>query len=522
MALNGSTADENITSGFSIIGGNTNGDFSISSSGVISTVHALDYGTTSSYTLVVIASNAAGDSISVNQAIAINSVPSASDFNMTLDINASVVDANWQTSSLAADADGDTLTATLKTDGDYGRYTISGSSVSYAKIVETNSTDTGILEIKDSMHTIEIAVRINTLYWKQITAGLREHTVVIKSDGTLWAWGDNDSGQLGDGTTTDSSVPVQESSHSTDWSSVDAGYYHTVAMKSNGTVWCWGYNNHGQLGNSSTANSSIPVQESSHSTWNMISAGGFHTAAIKADGTLWSWGNNIEGEMADGTDSNDRLTPTQESSHSIWNMVSAGGFHTAAIKTNGTLWSWGYTGDGQIGNNSVASIHVCLPQQEYSHSTNWVMLIAGGRYTVAMKSDHTLWAWGNNNFGELGNGDFLDRRVPVSVDNNSSDWQAFSTGDRHTIATKTNGELWTWGYNTSGQLGNGETTNRHTPVQEDSVSDDWSSLSAGGMAHSTAIRSNGRLWVWGGNSQGQLGDGSTTDNLIPIEPQPRP
>lgn len=212
---------------------------------------------------------------------------------MTLDVNESNTISNWKVSSSAK---GNTLSATVMTQGNHGDFFIVDDFLEYCKALEnteTKATDSGILEISDGVEIIQVTVAINLLYWKQVSSDGGYATMAIKSDGTLWGWGRNTSGQLGDGTTIDRTTATQESTHSTDWTIVKAGLAHAVALKSDGTLWAWGLNGDGRLGDGSTENRLTPVQEYSASTsWVSITSGYAHTVAIKSDRTLWSLGRN--------------------------------------------------------------------------------------------------------------------------------------------------------------------------------------------------------------------------------------
>ena len=241
------------------------------------------------------------------------------------------------------------------------------------------------------------------------------YSTAIKSDGTLWAWGDNEYGQLGNGTTTGSSIPIQESTTSSDWSSVGAGEYHIAAIKSDGTLWAWGFNLDGELGNGTNTDSSVPVQEhTASSDWSSVSAGSGHTAAVKSDATLWAWGYNFFGQLGNGTNTDSNVPVQESTASSDWSSVSAGGYYSAAIKSDGTLWAWGLNDHGELGNgtNSISSV----PVQESTASSDWSSVNAGDEFTTAIKSDGgTLWAWGANYYGQLGNGTNTDSSVPVQV-----------------------------------------------------------------------------------------------------------
>ncbi len=192
------------------------------------------------------------------------------------------------------------------------------------------------------------------------------YSTAIKSDGTLWAWGDNEYGQLGNGTTTGSSIPIQESTTSSDWSSVGAGEYHIAAIKSDGTLWAWGFNLDGELGNGTNTDSSVPVQEhTASSDWSSVSAGSGHTAAVKSDATLWAWGYNFFGQLGNGTNTDSNVPVQESTASSDWSSVNAGDEFTTAIKSDGgTLWAWGANYYGQLGNgtNTDSSVPVQVPQ----------------------------------------------------------------------------------------------------------------------------------------------------------------
>ena len=251
--------------------------------------------------------------------------------------------------------------------------------------------------------------------WKQIAVGYY-HTMAIKTDGTLWEWGYNVYGQLGNGLTADISSPIQVGSL-TDWKQVSGGAYYTAAVKTDGTLWTWGRNDQGQLGNSSTAvNLSSPLQVGSLTTWKQVACGVSHTMAIKTDGTLWAWGQDGYGQIGDGTTVN-KSTPIQIGTLTNWKQVSAGYQHTMAIKTDGTLWAWGQnnlfniTFYGQLGLSD--SVNRSSPVQVGS-LTNWKQVSGGAVHTAAVKTDGTLWTWGGGSYGQLGN-TTADRSSPVQL-----------------------------------------------------------------------------------------------------------
>jgi alpha-tubulin suppressor-like RCC1 family protein len=453
-------------------------------------------------------STAATVSITVS---AVNDTFTASGVGVIVDVNESTVSTNWLEKSLASDPDGDTLTAIVTTNGSYGTFSIEGDTLTYHKTVETTSIDQGTMTISDGEYSVLVPIVAIGLYWKKIAAG-KLHTLAIKSDGTLWAWGKNDYGQLGNGMTADCPDPVQIGT-ATNWQDVSAGDYHSIALTTEGALWAWGYNYYGQLGSGDYASKTIPEQEGSHGDWTHISAGRYHTAGIKSDGTLWTWGDNHHGQL--GNDSTTKSNvPVQENSHGTWAHVSAGASHTMAIKSDDTLWAWGWNFYGQLGDNSTTDRHV--PAQENTGSL-WCCVNAGSGHTAAIKNDGTLWSWGINHRGQLGDGsNVFSKKTPAQESTGSDSWMSISVGNDFTIATQTNGSLWGWGINTYGQIGDGTTKHGLVPHQESWTDSDWDKISAGGN-HATALKQDGTLWSWGDNGFGQLGDGNTTIRHIPVQ-----
>ena len=340
----------------------------------------------------------------------------------------------------------------------------------------------------------------------QIEAGLY-HSISLKSN-TLWAWGDNRYGQLGDGTTTNRWSPVQIGTD-TNWISIAAGWMHTIALKSDGTIWAWGRNEYGQLGDGTTTNRSWPVQIGTDNYWVSIAAGGEHTIALKSDGTLWAWGFNGYGQLGNGTEN--KWSPVQVGMDTNWISIAGGWCHTIALKSDGTLWAWGRNEYGQLGDGTTTNRW--WPVQIGS-DTNWDCIALGGEHSLALKSDGTLWAWGWNFSGQLGDGTATNRRSPVQIGTDNY-WDSIAAGWTQTIALKSDNTVWTWGDNSYGQLGDGTTTNRWLPAQI-GTDTNWGSIAAGWW-HTIALKSDGILWAWGYNGYGELGDGTTIDRWSPVQ-----
>jgi alpha-tubulin suppressor-like RCC1 family protein len=293
------------------------------------------------------------------------------------------------------------------------------------------------------------------------------------------------------------------------WQTFSLGYNHTMAIKPDGTLWGWGANTNGELGNGTVTGTPIPIQIGIQSNWLKVVAGDRNTMAIKTDGTLWVWGDNLFGQVGNNTSSNNVTIPTQVGIDTDWNSMSAGFEHVAAIKNNGTLWVWGSGGNGQIGNNLL--LNRALPTQ-VGLDTDWTTVCTGLSTTMALKSNGSLWSWGRNDLGQLGLGfGSINRKVPVQV--GGTDWVKISTKSSHTSAIKSDGTLWHWGRQTGGSPT--FITNLNIPTQVGTATN-WSKISSG-TDHNLAIKTDGSLWAWLGNGSGQLGNNSTTRAFAPVQ-----
>ena len=352
----------------------------------------------------------------------------------------------------------------------------------------------GSLESGADTVVVNAAV-ISHTEWAFVSAGYF-HTLGLKIDGSLYAWGDNDSGRLGDGTTADKITPIQIESD-TDWTSVFGGGGHTVGLKVDGSLYAWGQNTYGQLGDGTAVNKHTPTQIGSDSDWASVSAGYLHTVGIKSDGSLYAWGNNDDGELGDGTIA-DKSIPTQIGSDRDWASVSAGYYYTVAIKIDGSLYAWGKNDDGELGDGTASDKFI--PTQIGS-DTDWASVFAGYYYTVAIKDDGSLYAWGNNDFGQLGDGTTVGKDTPTQI-GLDRDWASVSCGVYHTVGLTSDGSFYVWGSDFDGQLGDSTTAVKFTPTQIGSDTE-WVSVSAG-VLYTAAIKVDGSLYAWGRNDCGQL------------------
>ena len=333
----------------------------------------------------------------------------------------------------------------------------------------------------------------------------------------LWVWGFGGNGRLGNGVTTGNiSTPVTTFAGGTNWKQVRAGFNHTAAIKTDGTLWTWGFGGNGRLGNGvTTGNISTPVTTFAGGTnWKEVSSGNSHTAAIKTDGTLWTWGSGNSGRLGNGVTTGNISTPvTTFAGGTNWKQVSGGYSHTAAIKTDGTLWTWGSGSNGQLGNGATTG-SISTPVTTFAGGTNWKQVSSGGSHTAAIKTDGTLWTWGRNNFGQLGNAVTTGNiSTPVTTFSGGTNWKQVSCGYNHTSAIKTDGTLWIWGRGDQGRLGNAVTTGSiSTPITTFAGGTNWKQVS-NSNTFTSAIKTDGTLWIWGFGADGRLGNAVITGNI---------
>src|SRR5450756_1827138 len=343
--------------------------------------------------------------------------------------------------------------------------------------------------------------------------------------GSAWAWGDNGFGQLGNGTTTNSSTPIAVSlPGGTTVTAIAGGGYHSLALTPSGQMLAWGYNCHGQLGNGTTADSSIPVAVSlpSGTTVIAIAGGGQHSLALTSSGQVLAWGFNYSGQLGNGTTSTTGCfcisTPVAVSlaSGTTVTAIAGGEYHNLALTSTGQVLAWGYNGYGQLGNgtttNSSTPVAVSLP------SGTTVTAIAGGtHHSLALTSTGQVLAWGYNTDGELGSGTTTNSSAPVAVSLPSGTTvTAIAGGTHHSLALTSTGQVLAWGSNAYGQLGNGTTTQSSTPVAVSLPSGTTVTAIAAGSAHSLALTSTGQVLAWGYNTDGELGNGTTTNSSTPV------
>lgn len=351
---------------------------------------------------------------------------------------------------------------------------------------------------------------------KDVTAG--GHTCALTSNGGVKCWGDNQYGQLGDGTTEDRHTPVDVVGLSDGVIAVSAGGYYTCALVSGGTVKCWGNNDNGQLGDGTTEDHYTPVNVSGLSSGVMaVSAGWHHTCALISGGGLKCWGNNDDGQLGDGT-TDTHLTPVNVNGlTSGVSAVSSSESHTCAVTSAGSAKCWGYNGSGRLGDGTVDINNRLTPVDVVGLSTGVADITAGGNHSCALMLDGGAKCWGWNRFGNLGNGTTEDNSaVPTNVFGLSSGVGTISAGGEFACALISGGTVKCWGYNGSGQLGDGVLNKRSLPTEVMGLPDDISGLSTG-WYHTCVLTSIGGVKCWGLNFYGQLGDGNQTNSSVPVD-----
>jgi alpha-tubulin suppressor-like RCC1 family protein len=397
----------------------------------------------------------------------------------------------------------------------------------------------------------------NDTNWQSVSAGAAD-SLALKTDGSLWAWGDNQFGQVGNGTLTSQNAPVRIGTD-TNWqvtsagsSSVAAkadgtlwiwgspannhglspvslalgkpvsyaqGYDHAIVVRSDGTLWAWGNNQYGQLGDGTTNSQKAPEQIGTATNWKSVWAGNSISFAIKTDGTLWAWGSNMNLQLGLGLNSSAPpvLSPTQVGTAMNWQSVSVGYSGTLAVRSDGTLWAWGTNSNGQLGLGPTSPPYQVPNPVQAGTASNWKTVSTNAVSSFGVKTDGTLWAWGGDQSGVLGDGATVTQDAPEQI-GSASNWQSVSAGEGFTVALKTDGTLWAWGDNLNGQLGDGTTTSRNVPEQI-GTSTYWR-VALAGATHTVAQQGDNTLWAWGADEYGQLGDGATAQQSVPERIQP--
>lgn len=324
--------------------------------------------------------------------------------------------------------------------------------------------------------------------WCKIPTHMGYATGAIKTDGTLWTWGSSGYGALGDGTTTtNKSSPATVAGGGTTWCTIAGslggyayGWGNTLAaIKTDGTLWTWGCNKYGTLGDGTTVNKSSPVTVAGGGCWTKVSTSEIGGAAIKSDGTMWSWGRGDQGQLGCGGNGCVSSPVSVSGLFTDWCAVAKNFYTSAGVRTNGTLWAWGSGFNGGLGTGNT--INRASPVTPCGGGTTWCAVNVGTQNGAAIKTDGTLWVWGRNDYGQIGNGNNITQYSPVSISGGGTTWCFAVQGNKIGAAIKTDGTLWTWGRNFAGALGGGSVADysRRSPATIAGGGTTWSQVAIG-------------------------------------------
>jgi alpha-tubulin suppressor-like RCC1 family protein len=331
---------------------------------------------------------------------------------------------------------------------------------------------------------------------------------------TAYAWGQNNYGQLGNNTTSARSSPVTVVGGITNWTQLAGGGTHSLGVTSTGIIYAWGNNNYGQLGNNTTSARSSPVTVVGGITnWSQISAGGRHSLGLTSAGITYGWGNNSFGQLADGT-STSRLSPvTVVGGITTWSQIEAGDNHSLGVISTGVAYGWGYNTVGTLGDNTITNRS--SPVTVVGGITNWSQVAGGTQHSLGRTATGIAYAWGLNSSGRLGDNTTSARSSPVTVVGGITNWSQVGAGSNHSLGRTATGIAYAWGLNSSGQLGDNTTSDRSSPVTVVGGITNWSQVGIYDR-HSLGIINTGIIYAWGYNSNGQLGNNTTSSRSSPV------
>jgi alpha-tubulin suppressor-like RCC1 family protein len=346
---------------------------------------------------------------------------------------------------------------------------------------------------------------------------------ILRSDAPIvvaYAWGEGFLGRLGDDTATAKSSPVTVIGGITNWNQLSAGNAHSLGVTSTGIAYGWGYNGKGGLGDGTTTSRRSPVTVVGGITnWSQVDAAwGTHSLGVTSAGIAYAWGYNSYGQLGTGNTTSSRSPVTVIGGITNWSQLSAGGEHSLGVTSAGIAYAWGRNntfgglagrlGDGTTTNRSS-------PVTVVGGITNWSQVSAGLQHSLGLTSTGIAYAWGINLYGNLGDGTQTSRSSPVTVVGGITNWSQVSAGNQHSLGLTSAGIAYAWGLNTSGRLGDGTTGNKSSPVTVVGGITNWSQLN-GGLTHSLGLTSTGIAYAWGSSNTGQLGDGTTTSRSSPV------
>ena len=337
-------------------------------------------------------------------------------------------------------------------------------------------------------------------------------TCSLRDDGSVQCWGRNNWGQFGNGSTAGTRAPAAAATTAGDWRELSTSGSATCGIRENGSLWCWGLNQYGQLGDGTRTNRKSPARVGTSTKWTDVSVGWAHTCAVRQNGTAWCWGYNKVGQLGDDT-TKVRTKPRKVVGDvGRWSSVVAGGFFSCGTTRDGKAWCWGANAFGQLGNGTRAGSRT---PTAVGFTSDWAEVDASWYSACGLKTTGELRCWGLNEQGQLGDGTRVNRVHPALAGGGAA-YRDFSVGEAHVCGIGTDYALRCWGDNTYGQLGAGAPALARqpvTPVQGDG----WYSVAAGWL-HTCGVRQDGTTWCWGNNEYGQVGDGTATDrsSAVPV------
>jgi len=343
------------------------------------------------------------------------------------------------------------------------------------------------------------------------------HSCGLTSGGQPWCWGRNNVGQLGDSTAASTLVPV--ATYQSGWSAfttVSAGGLHTCALTSAGAAWCWGNNGDGRLGDGTTNLGLAPVLVQGGITFATISVGDAHTCGLDASGQAYCWGNNSYGQLGDSTKVG-KTSPTavHQPAGVTFTQVVSGARHTCGLTSGGQAYCWGYNGDGQLGIGTA--LQSLIPAAVSQGGVTYTSIYTEYQHTCALDSSGQAYCWGYNFYGQLGDNSTTTRKTPVAVQQSGGlTFVSLTTGSTHTCGLTSAGQEYCWGSNANGQLGTSNLTSSLTAVAVSQPAGVTFNQVSNGTAHSCGLDGNGQTWCWGRNNWGQVGDGTTTQRTSPV------
>lgn len=388
---------------------------------------------------------------------------------------------------------------------------LSGTPASYSP--GSNFQVQATYKNKAGQQVYTIVVNDVVLHATQVSSG-GNYTCAVTTEGRAKCWGNNDNGQLGNNSTVSSLVPVDVVGAASGVASILAGPAHACLVTTAGGVKCWGANTSGQLGNGSVTNSSVPVDVSGLASGvAAVSVGGSATCAVTTAGGVKCWGDNAYGQLGNNSTTSSSVPVDVYGLGSGTALITLGTYHACAVTTSGGAKCWGYNTQGQLGNNSTTGSGV--PVDVMNLNSGVARISSGSNHVCVVTTSGGAKCWGWNNKGQVGNTGGNSILAPVDVVGLASGVANIAGGERHTCAVTSSGSAKCWGLNSYGQLGNNSTTNTYLPVDVVGLASGVTYIS-GGSIHTCALAASG-VTCWGANTYGQLGNNSTTSSAVPVE-----